>query len=139
MIKFKKAKALAVVAAVGLVGYLYSVHENKKDIAVVEETKNAKTTELPLFTMENTAGQTINLSSFKGKKVFVNIWATWCPPCGQEIPSIEKLYSQADTGKAAFILLSLDENFDSRKSLRQRTPCRFRSFIPQKISLLNLT
>ena len=46
---------------------------------------------LPSFQVTSTDGKIINLADLKGKKVFVNLWATWCPPCRAEIPSIEKL------------------------------------------------
>jgi thiol-disulfide isomerase/thioredoxin len=47
--------------------------------------------------LENLNGQTINLGDFKGKTIFVNFWATWCPPCRAEMPSLKKfckLYGQ---------------------------------------------
>ncbi len=64
---------------------------------------------IPAFKIVDQKKRMFNLLDFKGKKIFVNLWATWCPPCREEIPSIEKLYAAADTAKVAFILLSLDE------------------------------
>lgn len=69
---------------------------------------------LPDMEMIDADGKTINLGSFKGKKVFLNLWATWCPPCRAELPSIEALAKKVDKD-AAFILLSLDENFEVAK------------------------
>lgn len=68
---------------------------------------------LPAFKMVDVKGNAFNLADFKGKKVFVNLWASWCPPCRAEIPSIEKLYSKVDKNKAAFIMLSLDNDFET--------------------------
>lgn len=73
-------------------------------------------TMLPSFRMANTINQVIDISQFKGKKVFVNLWATWCPPCRAEIPSIEKLAAKSDKNKIAFIMLSLDDNFEKAKA-----------------------
>ena len=73
---------------------------------------SAKTDELPAFKMQNANGSAVNLQTLKGKKVMVNIWASWCPPCKREMPSIEKLYKTLDTSKVAFVLLSLDDSFD---------------------------
>src|SRR5690606_5603469 len=42
---------------------------------------------------ENNNGEVIQLASLKGKVVFINFWATWCPPCIAEMPTIQKLYS----------------------------------------------
>ena len=86
----------------------------------VQETGTAKTAglipapvtiSLPAFKMVDLKGRSFNLADFKGKKIFVNLWASWCPPCKAEIPSIEKLYSKIDKTKAAFVMLSLDNDF----------------------------
>jgi thiol-disulfide isomerase/thioredoxin len=71
-----------------------------------------QTTTLPTFNMLTVENKTMNLSSLKGKKVFVNLWATWCPPCRAEIPSIEKLAAKTDKSKVAFVMLALDNQFE---------------------------
>jgi thiol-disulfide isomerase/thioredoxin len=70
---------------------------------------------LPAFTMVDVNGNLVNLESLKGKKLFVNLWASWCPPCRREMPSIERLYQTVDTSKVAFVLLSLDDQFEKGK------------------------
>ena len=62
---------------------------------------------LALLTPE---GRAMNLSDLRGKAVFVNLWASWCPPCRAEMPGIEALYQKVDKSKVAFVMLSLDEN-----------------------------
>ncbi|MBF9239321.1 TlpA family protein disulfide reductase [Hymenobacter sp. BT683] len=62
---------------------------------------------LPLVTLE---GRPVNLSHLKGKVVFVNLWASWCPPCRAEMPGIEALYKKVDRSKVAFVMLSLDDD-----------------------------
>lgn len=85
---------------------------------------------LPSFTVQNINGRSINLQSFKGKKVFVNLWASWCPPCRREIPSIEKLSQSVDTGKVVFIMLSLDDNFDKAKKFIQNQKLKLPVYYP---------
>lgn len=46
------------------------------------------------FELEDLQGNKVSLSDFKGKKVFLNFWATWCPPCKAEMPDIEKYYQE---------------------------------------------
>jgi thiol-disulfide isomerase/thioredoxin len=61
-------------------------------------------------------GKEVNLSSFKGKVLFVNLWATWCPPCVAEMPSIERLYQDfAGRDDVAFLLVSLDRSPEPAK------------------------
>lgn len=84
-----------------------------------EKTATAPATEakaLPSLSMTDITGNTVDLASLKGKKVFVNLWASWCPPCRSEMPSIEALYKQTDKDKVAFVMLSMDNDFDAAKS-----------------------
>ncbi|MDO7850437.1 TlpA family protein disulfide reductase [Hymenobacter convexus] len=62
---------------------------------------------LPMATLN---GRAVNLSDLKGKVVFVNLWASWCPPCRAEMPGIEALYRKVDKSKVAFVMLSLDDD-----------------------------
>lgn len=63
----------------------------------------------PDFTLNDLSGRPVRLSSLKGKVVLVNFWATWCPPCREEIPSMMRL-NQAMQGKPFELLaISVDE------------------------------
>ncbi len=63
----------------------------------------------PDFTLNNLAGQEVKLADLRGKVVLVNFWATWCPPCREEIPSMERL-NKAMAGKPFQMLaISIDE------------------------------
>ena len=46
------------------------------------------------FVVPDLQGNAVRLSALRGKVVFLNIWATWCPPCREEMPSMERLYQQ---------------------------------------------
>lgn len=60
------------------------------------------------FTLTDQYGNTHTLSDYKGKTVFLNFWATWCPPCRAEMPDIQKLYETYDTeGDDALIVLGV--------------------------------
>lgn len=62
----------------------------------------------PNFSLPDLDGQMVNLTDYKGRVVLLNIWATWCPPCVEEMPSMEKLY-QALRGEGFEILaVSID-------------------------------
>lgn len=62
------------------------------------------------FAMNNIQGKTISLDDFRGDVVFVNVWASWCPPCVAEMPTIETLYENVSSEEnIRFILLSMDE------------------------------
>ena len=60
----------------------------------------------PDFSLVDRNGKTWTLSELKGQVVFINFWATWCPPCREEMPSMQKLYAMMpkDTFKMLAIL-----------------------------------
>ncbi|PZD77121.1 TlpA disulfide reductase family protein [Mesonia sp. K7] len=64
-------------------------------------------------------GNAVSLKKFKGKVIFLNFWATWCPPCLAEMPSIEKLHEEMGN-EVAFVMLSFDNNFDTAKDYVKR-------------------
>lgn len=53
----------------------------------------------PDFTLVDLEGKTWTLSELKGQVVFVNFWATWCPPCREEMPSMQRLYKMLPENK----------------------------------------
>lgn len=67
----------------------------------------------------DTEGNIISLGEFKGKPIFMNMWATWCPPCIAEMPNINKLYKEMGN-EVAFVMISLDEYFQTAKDFNER-------------------
>ena len=63
---------------------------------------------MPLLTVE---GEQIYLSEFEGKTIFMNLWATWCPPCIAEMPNIQRLFDDIkDNNDIVFVMASLDQD-----------------------------
>lgn len=60
----------------------------------------------PDFTLATPSGTKYTLSELRGKAVLVNIWATWCPPCRAEMPSIQKFYQQYQS--QGFVVLGVN-------------------------------
>ena len=64
------------------------------------------------FTAMDKDGKTVKLSDFKGKKVYINMWASWCGPCMREIPELEKTYQKLKNNKD-IVFLSMTSPNDS--------------------------
>lgn len=68
------------------------------------------TSEKPLapdFTLVDQYGNTHTLSDYKGKVVFLNFWATWCPPCKAELPDIEEVYKEYGMNEEDVVILGM--------------------------------
>ncbi len=73
-----------------------------------EETKQEKPVLAAFdFTLTDQYGNEHTLSDYKGKVVFLNFWATWCPPCKEEIPHIEELYQEYNKNEDDVIFLGI--------------------------------
>lgn len=70
----------------------------------------------PDFSVKDTAGNTISLSSFKGKFVLVDFWASWCKPCREENPNVVAAYNQFKDKNFTILSVSLDSNKSAWKS-----------------------
>jgi peroxiredoxin len=60
------------------------------------------------FTLPDLQGHAVQLAALRGKVVFVNVWATWCPPCIEEMPTIQQLYERLHSRGLEILAVSLD-------------------------------
>jgi peroxiredoxin len=63
---------------------------------------------LPDFTLPDLQGNPVQLSKRQGNVIFINIWATWCPPCVEEMPTIQQLYEQLHGHGLEVLAISVD-------------------------------
>ncbi|WP_105210286.1 TlpA family protein disulfide reductase [Streptococcus suis] len=64
------------------------------------------------FSLKDKDGNDVNLADYKGKKIYINVWATWCGPCQREIPELEEVY-QEYKDKEDFVFLSITSPEDA--------------------------
>lgn len=83
------------------------------------------------FQMVDLEGNAVAFESLKGKVIFLNIWATWCPPCVAEMPNIQRLYEKVGSDKIAFVMLSVDQaGADKVKKFIKRKGFTFPVYMP---------
>ncbi|MBS6508111.1 MAG: redoxin family protein [Paraclostridium bifermentans] len=89
---------------------IYNSNRNKSEISQnnqsVENKDNDKIMSID-FTLYDQYGKEHKLSEYRGKTVFLNFWATWCPPCRGEMPHIEDLYNEYNKNKDEVVILGV--------------------------------
>jgi peroxiredoxin len=75
----------------------------------------------PDFTLQNSEGNTVSLSDFRGKVIYLDFWATWCKPCMEEVPGSIKLSSKLNNDtNIVFIAVSIDSDVDRWKKMLEK-------------------
>ncbi|MDX9705315.1 MAG: TlpA disulfide reductase family protein [Weeksellaceae bacterium] len=79
-----------------------------------EEIENFKKY-APEFTFESIDGKKVNLKDFKGKYVYVDVWATWCRPCLEQLPAMKEMEEKYRDTDIEFLSISVDKERDKEK------------------------
>jgi peroxiredoxin len=102
----KKGVVLAIlIAAVGICLAFILLKPGTRGAKIITEGDGA-----PEFALTAVDGRTIKLSDLRGKVVMVHFWATWCPPCVDEIPTLDKLYRAMFGKEFELLAVSVDES-----------------------------
>lgn len=109
--------------------------EQTEEIAAATPSKGA-VLDLELV---NSKGEKVNMKQFEGKVIFLNFWATWCPPCIAEMPGIHNLYQEIKDDNVEFIMLSVDQKFEKAKKFKNNKGYEFEIYraagpVPQMYS-----
>jgi thiol-disulfide isomerase/thioredoxin len=106
--------------------YYKTICDNPQMLTSMEKAYQASQTlaagsMAPDFEMEDTDGNKLKLSDLRGKVLYIDIWATWCGPCKQEIPYIEKLHEKyKDNPNLAFVSISVDDNLKAWQTMVEK-------------------
>lgn len=84
-------------------------------VADLSEVKVGK--RAPDFELTTLAGETVKLSDYQGKKVVLNLWATWCPPCKAEMPHMQNFYENNKENGIEILAVNLTNMDKGRKNI----------------------
>ncbi|MBR1555479.1 MAG: redoxin domain-containing protein [Oscillospiraceae bacterium] len=145
----KKGKTLLILSALLIVllggaGLAYSrlstdtAPESVSETEQIQENQESQNSELPFapdFTFLNADGEEIRLADLTGKPVLLNFWATWCPPCREEMPHFEKAYSEYGETVQFLMMNETDgvrDTVDSAKEFREENSYTFPVYFDTK-------
>jgi|GEM_PF-1309109 len=104
--------AFSVLCAVLVILFFYfisSKQSQQSEQVGEEKIPESKTSQLPSFTIKTIDGKTITKNDIYGKVVFLNFFATWCPPCKAETPGIVALYNKYSSRGLIVLGISVDQ------------------------------
>lgn len=81
----------------------------------------------PDFSVTTDSGRKISVSDFGGKLLVLNFWATWCPPCIEEIPSLNRLHETMASKGVVVLGISVDQNEDQYKQFLKNHSVTFQT------------
>jgi peroxiredoxin len=82
--------------------------EGNQTLTLLPERQQA-----PGFALKDINGETHRLADYRGRVVIVNFWATWCPPCREELPSMQRAWEQIRDEGIAMLGVNVGENADT--------------------------
>jgi thiol-disulfide isomerase/thioredoxin len=86
-------------------------------IQVEYKPQNPSSPKFPSFTLTDLSGNSVSLSDYRGKVVVLNFWASWCPPCRQEMPELQALHNEFSQGdNAVFLALNMVDGVRETKA-----------------------
>ena len=89
-------------------GIVFLLQTKDASINLSGKPRLAKGMPAPNFTLPATDGNMVSLADYKGDVILLNIWATWCPPCVEEMPSMEKLHQALKGERFKILAVSID-------------------------------
>ncbi|MDF1511411.1 TlpA disulfide reductase family protein [Robertmurraya sp. DFI.2.37] len=115
---FKRVTASLTFLVLLAIGISYGIKEpeteNKSDAAAIPVSLDQGPevgSKAPDFELPTLDGQMIRLSDLKGKKIMVNFWTTWCPPCKAEMPDMQKFYTE-EGNQIKILAVNIDTDYD---------------------------
>jgi len=79
----------------------------------------------PNFRLEDQEGRFVQLTDYKGKVVIINFWATWCPPCRKEMPSMQRAWEKLQKEDIAMLAINVGEDSDAIFAFTAEYPVEF--------------
>ena len=96
-----------------------------RDTASPGDAENNVNSKAPDFSLKDAHGRSLSLSSLRGKVVLINFWATWCPPCKAEMPSMNRLYNEIRNRGFEIVAISTDNSLSTVKDFLARNRIDF--------------
>jgi len=142
-------KVLLILIVVGMLGwavYEFVISTDGGDTVNTSENESSSESNevgigkgqmAPDFELKTLDGEIVKLSDYKGQRVMLNFWATWCPPCRAEMPDMEKFQNNKDVKVLAVNLIETESNPDNVQKFIDELELTFTIVLDEKSALSN--
>ena len=119
-----KNKTIAILAPFFLFIFLFIYTQTQKEsnteetIPVLTQTGIKEGQSAPDFELKTQDGKSIKLSDYRGQKVLLNFWASWCPPCKKEIPDLNEFYSEHKMEKITVLSVNMTYSEKNKQTIQ---------------------
>ena len=110
----------SIFAVIVIAFLVFSPAACKKKEGEIETAPPSIESTAPDFTLKDVNGKTVKLSDYKGKVILIEFWATWCPPCRELTPVLNKIYEKYKDKGFVILALTPEENIDTVMSYIKR-------------------
>jgi len=123
---------LIVLIIIGVITFfLLQTKDNNFTLTKAPQIKTGKSA--PDFNLPDLDGTMVRITDYKGKVVLLNIWATWCPPCVEEMPSMENLYKELNKDGFEILAISIDASgADTVRAFMKKHKLSFKTLVDPK-------
>ena len=104
-----KSRIALAFAAVAIVAAGAGIYLSYRQTSTTPFARAAKPKPIPELRFVDGAGRALTLGDFRGKVVLLNIWATWCAPCREEMPALDRLQARMGGERFQVVALSVDQ------------------------------
>ncbi|MFB4163945.1 peroxiredoxin family protein [Alteribacillus sp. JSM 102045] len=117
----------------------FQLQDESEEMAEPGEQGNWLQTEeeAPDFSLETLNGEEMSLSDYRGEKVMINFWATWCPPCRAEMPDMQEFYADHDVKILAVNLTQTEAGLSEVESFAEDLGITFPLLLDEEVKVAN--
>ena len=92
---------------------------------------------VPEITLTDLSGVQTSIQAYRGKLLVLNVWATWCPPCRREMPSLERLSKSVDSNRIVVASIATDQSVNAVKEFMTQYKITFPTFTDTPTNVAN--
>jgi len=127
-----------IIAAIGGLLWANAQTSARRTDSLAARDAQAQGQPAPDFTLQALNGRPVSLSNYRGQVVLVNFWASWCPPCVSELPTLNAFYQAHQAEGFVLLAVNAQEQLDDVQMFVDRNGFKFPVLLDKRAAVMNL-